>query len=109
MKETVIIGIDRRGRKVTSFGTAVEAAEKLGVTRQAVGQAVKKEGMCGGLYLKRVPRLFVVRGGGETAVCLRSGEWYEEVKGDRRFGAEGNDLVADVTEAVWKASLARDL
>ena len=112
MRDLCIISVSRDGRscRVKAYRTAVEAAADAGVSNQAIGQALKRAGgQCAGLYWRRVPRLYVVKGPERMLVCVRAEGGYREARGGAFVADREAALVADVTEPVWASSLARDL
>lgn len=90
--------------EVCVFLGFTEAAERLGVSRQAVSRSVLRgPGLCAGWKVRMVPRVFLVRDlSGRYEVCKleRGGERFESLNLDREIPmgsvAEYRDITRDI-------------
>lgn len=109
MRGKALIGKDVKSGAIRMFESAVDAARALGVSQQAVSSAVKGKGVCRGLRMRYVPRLFVakLRSGELRVVTAAVGGAFEVVGEKVRIGRERVERFVDVTEEMWGS--ARDL
>lgn len=105
MVEKVIVSLDPERKKVELFGSAVEAARAVGVSKQAISYAITTGGRCAGRKWKRSATFFVVRSGKILAVCQKDGNVYLDMGAARAFKGKDVDKAVDVTAVMWEATL----
>ena len=99
MTAVMYIVIDRNGVR-KAYPSIGKAAEALGVSQQAVSQALKEKRQCRGATVRAAWRFFVVRDGKRMCLCTREGGRY--VRCWDGMAVVGKiDSVKEVTEAIW--------
>jgi len=103
MSEKVVISKRNSDGSVQVFRNLTEAAEAVGVSRQAISKALLEKRDCIGRTWKRGFRIYVVKVEGEYQVCKRMGTMYVQVAGKRWWDVKAVDRskVVDITAQMW--------
>ena len=103
MSEKVVISKRKSDGSVQVFRNLTEAAEAVGVSRQAISKALLEGRDCIGRTWKRGFRIYVIKAEGDYHVCKRMGTMYVQVAGKRWWDVKAVDRskVVDITAQMW--------
>lgn len=105
MEKSIVISLDREKKQVKIYESAAEAANDVGVTKQAVSYAVRNGSVCAGKLWKKTTRIYMVRIGRRMIVCQKSGGVFYDMGSDERYTEADVTRTVDATELLWKSTL----
>lgn len=103
MSENVVISKRKADGEVRVFRNLTEAAERLGISRQAISKAMLEGRQCKGMLWKKGFRIYVVKVDGEYQVCRKGKIVYKQVAGGKAWGFRTVDptKVVEITAQIW--------
>lgn len=102
MSENVIVSKRKTDGSVRVFRNQTQAAEELGITRQAISKALAEDRPCAGWKWKKAFRIYVIKVDGEYQVCRKVAVGYKQVAGGKAWGIRLVDpKVVEITAQIW--------
>lgn len=107
MSEKVVISKRKKDGSVQVFSNMTEAADAVGVSRQAISKALLEDRCCADRIWKRAFRIYVIKAEGEYQVCKRMGTIYSQVAGKKWWDVKTVNpaKVVDITAQIWGAAM----